>query len=113
MLTKILDEQPTNAVDIIENISKDVKWAQFQKKMDTLRDEHKILPAFEAAEKRKALFLKANGEGDEELEEEIVSYYQRRTDIIYSREWVGVWWEGKGGREVVVVSFVVLPLMII
>ncbi|XP_009271903.1 PREDICTED: radial spoke head protein 6 homolog A [Aptenodytes forsteri] len=71
MLTKILDEQPTNAVDIIENISKDVKWAQLQKKMDTLRDEHEILPTFEAAEKRKALFLKANGEGDEELEEEI------------------------------------------
>ncbi|NXL63887.1 RSH4A protein, partial [Chordeiles acutipennis] len=69
MLTKILDEQPTNAVDIIENISKDVKWAQFQKKMDTLRDEHEILPTFEAAEKHKALFLKANGEGDEELEE--------------------------------------------
>ncbi|NXW51767.1 RSH4A protein, partial [Nyctiprogne leucopyga] len=69
MLTKILDEQPTNAVDIIENISKDVKCAQFQKKMDTLRDEHEILPTVEAAEKRKALFLKANGEGDEELEE--------------------------------------------
>ncbi|NXU47876.1 RSH4A protein, partial [Turnix velox] len=71
MLTKILDEQPTNAVDIIENISKDVKWAQFQKKMDTLRDEPEILPTFEAAEKRKALFLKATGEGDEEVEEEI------------------------------------------
>ncbi|NXG47203.1 RSH4A protein, partial [Psilopogon haemacephalus] len=70
MLTKILDEKPTNAVDIIENISKDVKWSQFQKKMDTLRDEHEILPTFEAAEKRKALFLKQNGEKDEELEEE-------------------------------------------
>ncbi|NXF96809.1 RSH4A protein, partial [Eubucco bourcierii] len=70
MLTKILDEKPTNAVDIIENISKDVKWAQFQKKMDTLRDEHEILPTFEAAEKRKALFLKGNEEAAEELEEE-------------------------------------------
>ncbi|NXX41788.1 RSH4A protein, partial [Tricholaema leucomelas] len=70
MLTKILDEKPTNAVDIIENISKDVKWAQFQKKMDTLRDEHEILPTFEAAEKRKALFLKGNEEAKEELEEE-------------------------------------------
>lgn len=112
MLTKILDEQPKNAVDIIENISKDVKWAQFQKKMDTLRDEYEILPAFEAAEKRKALFLKANGEGDEELEEEIVSYYQRKIDIIYTREWVGGWWEGRGRREEVVVSFVLLPLTI-
>uniref|UniRef100_A0A8B9ISH7 Radial spoke head component 4A n=1 Tax=Amazona collaria TaxID=241587 RepID=A0A8B9ISH7_9PSIT len=70
MLTKILDEQPTNVVDIIETISRDVKWTQFRKKMDTLRDEHEILPTFEAAEKRKALFLKANGEGEEEIEEE-------------------------------------------
>ncbi|NXN14668.1 RSH4A protein, partial [Indicator maculatus] len=70
ILTKILDEKPTNAVDIIENISKDVKWAQFQKKMDTLRDEHEILPTYEAAEKCKALFLKGNGEEEEELEEE-------------------------------------------
>ncbi|KFQ36139.1 Radial spoke head protein 4 A, partial [Mesitornis unicolor] len=71
MLTKILDEQPANPVDIIENISKDVKWAQFQKKVDTLRDEHEILPTFEAAEKRKALFFKPDGEGEEEPEEEI------------------------------------------
>ncbi|KFU93765.1 Radial spoke head protein 4 A, partial [Chaetura pelagica] len=71
MLTKVLDEQPTNAVDIIENISNDVKWAQFQTKMDTLRDEHKVLPTFEASENLKALFLKTNGEGEEQLEEEI------------------------------------------
>ncbi|XP_074848089.1 radial spoke head protein 6 homolog A-like isoform X2 [Carettochelys insculpta] len=72
MLTKILDERPINAVDIIENISKDVKWAQFQKKMDTLRDEHEMLPTFELAEKYKALFLKGTGEGgDQEPEEEL------------------------------------------
>ncbi|KAJ7408919.1 Radial spoke head protein 4 A [Willisornis vidua] len=62
VLTKILDEQPTNTVDIIENISKDVKCARFQKKMDTLRDEYEILPTFEAAEKCKALFIKENEE---------------------------------------------------
>ncbi|XP_023780451.1 radial spoke head protein 4 homolog A-like isoform X1 [Cyanistes caeruleus] len=72
ILTKILDEQPTNAVDIIENISKDVKWAQFRKKMDTLRDEHLIPPTFEAAEKCKALFVKEGGEEEhEEVEEEM------------------------------------------
>ncbi|NWV14174.1 RSH4A protein, partial [Ptilonorhynchus violaceus] len=72
ILTKILDEHPTNTVDIIENISKDVKSAQFRKKMDTLRDEHQILPTFEAAEKCKALFIKENGEEEnEEVEEEI------------------------------------------
>ncbi|XP_051473803.1 radial spoke head protein 4 homolog A-like [Apus apus] len=70
MLTKVLDEQPTNAVDIIENISNDVKWAQFQTKMDTLRDEHKVLPTYEASENLKALFLKANGEEQPEEETE-------------------------------------------
>ncbi|NWI90637.1 RSH4A protein, partial [Pitta sordida] len=72
VITKILDEQPTNTVDIIENISKDVKGARFRKKMDTLRDEHQIPPTFEAAEKCKALFVKENGEENEEaVEEEI------------------------------------------
>ncbi|NXU03619.1 RSH4A protein, partial [Buphagus erythrorhynchus] len=71
ILTKILDEQPTNTVDIIENISKDVKWAQFRKKMDTLRDEHLVPPTFEASEKYKALFVKEDGEEHEELEEEM------------------------------------------
>ncbi|NWS90433.1 RSH4A protein, partial [Toxostoma redivivum] len=72
ILTKILDEQPTNTVDIIENISKDVKWAQFRKKMDTLRDEHLVPPIFEASEKYKALFIKEDGEEEhEELEEEM------------------------------------------
>ncbi|XP_008633895.1 PREDICTED: LOW QUALITY PROTEIN: radial spoke head protein 4 homolog A-like [Corvus brachyrhynchos] len=72
VLTKILDEQPANTVDIIEDISKDVKWAQFRKKMDTLRDEHLILPTFEAAEKCKALFVKEVGDEErEELDEEI------------------------------------------
>lgn len=112
MLTKILDEQPTNTVDIIEDISKDVKWAQFRKKMDTLRDEHLILPTFEAAEKCKALFVKDVGEDErEELDEEMVSYYRSETDTRYTREGVDGWWEGKGEREEVVVSSVVLPLL--
>ncbi|XP_012428829.5 radial spoke head protein 4 homolog A [Taeniopygia guttata] len=72
ILTKILDEQPANTVDIIENISQDVKLAQFRKKMDTLRDEYVIPPTVEAAEKYKALFVKEGGEDEqEELEEEM------------------------------------------
>uniref|UniRef100_A0A8V0YSE6 Radial spoke head component 4A n=1 Tax=Gallus gallus TaxID=9031 RepID=A0A8V0YSE6_CHICK len=70
VLTKILDERPANPVDIFENISKDVKAAQFQKKMDTLRDEHEILPSFESAEIRRNLFFKSDA-GDEEREEEL------------------------------------------
>ncbi|XP_062838531.1 radial spoke head protein 6 homolog A [Anolis carolinensis] len=73
MLAKILDERPENPADIIENISKDVKCARFQKKLDTLRDEYEKHPTFELAEMYKTLFQKGGG-GDgteQELEEEL------------------------------------------
>lgn len=57
MLSKILDERPENAVDIIENISQDVKMAQFSKKLGALQNENEMLPTYEIAEKQKALFL--------------------------------------------------------
>lgn len=74
MLSKILDERPKNAVDIIENISQDVKMARFSKKLDTLQNENEMLPTYEIAEKQKALFLQGNLEGsDQELEDEKIS----------------------------------------
>ncbi|XP_028628441.1 radial spoke head protein 4 homolog A [Grammomys surdaster] len=72
VLTKILDERPADAVDIIENISQDVKMAHFNTKLDTLHNENEMLPAYEIAETQKALFLQGHLEGaDSELEEEI------------------------------------------
>lgn len=77
VLTKILDERPADAVDIIENISQDVKMANFNQKLDMLHNENEMLPAYEIAETQKALFLQGHLEGaDSELEEEIVSDYQ-------------------------------------
>ncbi|XP_048366201.1 radial spoke head protein 6 homolog A-like [Sphaerodactylus townsendi] len=71
MLAKILEERPENPADIIENISKDIKCARFQKKLDTLRDDHEKLPTYELAEMYKALFQKAGGDGaEQEVEEE-------------------------------------------
>ncbi|XP_027972808.1 radial spoke head protein 4 homolog A [Eumetopias jubatus] len=72
MLTKVLDERPENAVDIIESISQNVKMEHFRKKLDTLQNENEMLPIYEIAEKQKALFLNGNLEGaDQELEDEI------------------------------------------
>uniref|UniRef100_A0A5F9CJK4 Radial spoke head component 4A n=1 Tax=Oryctolagus cuniculus TaxID=9986 RepID=A0A5F9CJK4_RABIT len=72
VLTKILDERPEDAVDIIENISQDVKMEHFNKKLDTLQNENEMLPTYEIAEKQKVLFLHGHLEGaDQELEEEI------------------------------------------
>lgn len=76
MLTKILDERPENAVDIIENISQNVKMAHFSKKLDTFQNENEMLPTYDIAEGQKALFLQGHLEGvDQELEDEIVSHY--------------------------------------
>ncbi|XP_072405444.1 radial spoke head protein 4 homolog A [Chiloscyllium punctatum] len=58
VLTKVLDERPDNAVDIIEDISKKVKRSQFSKKMDTLRDEYENSMAYGLAEVQKSLFVK-------------------------------------------------------
>ncbi|XP_055455397.1 radial spoke head protein 4 homolog A [Psammomys obesus] len=72
LLTKILDGRPADAVDIIETISQDVKMEHFNKKLDTICNENEMLPAYEIAEKQKALFLQGHLEGaDSELEEEI------------------------------------------
>ena len=75
MLTKVLDKRPENAVDIIENVSQDVKMEHFSKKLDTLQNENEMLPTYEIAEEQKALFLQGNLEGaDQEMEDEIVSH---------------------------------------
>ncbi|XP_072499227.1 radial spoke head protein 4 homolog A [Notamacropus eugenii] len=70
-LTRILDQRPENVVDIFENISQDVKKTHFNKKLDTLQDEHEVPLAYELAEKQKVLFLQGNLEGDQEQEDEI------------------------------------------
>lgn len=100
-------------VDIIENISKDVKWAQFRKKMDTLRDEPAMPPTFESAERRKTLFLESYEEGDEKQDEKVVSYYQAPIDIKYTGEVGGRWQEGRREKVEVAASLVILPLVIV
>nr|XP_030709480.1 radial spoke head protein 4 homolog A [Globicephala melas] len=75
MLTKVLDKRPENAVDIIENVSQDVKMEHFSIKLDTLQNENEMLPAYEIAENQKALFLQGNLEGaDQEMEDEIAEH---------------------------------------
>ena len=39
MLTKVLDERPSDAVDIFEDISKESKRAQFVSSVDTVQDK--------------------------------------------------------------------------
>ena len=39
VLTKVLDERPTNAVDIIEDISRKEKQEKFSSRVDTVLDK--------------------------------------------------------------------------
>ncbi|GCB80411.1 radial spoke head protein 4 homolog A [Scyliorhinus torazame] len=93
VMTKLLDERPNNAVDIIEDISKKVKRTQFDKKMDTLHDEYESSKAYSLAELQKSLFAKTveAEEGGADHEEEVVdtplpnvmemAYYFQHTGI--------------------------------
>ncbi|MGH0114881.1 UNVERIFIED_CONTAM: hypothetical protein FKN15_065805 [Acipenser sinensis] len=72
VLIKVLDERPENMVDMFEGLSKDIKWSQFSKKMDTLRDEPESSAAFDLAEIQKVLFSKGGAEGSEGQEVELV-----------------------------------------
>ncbi|XP_029427442.1 radial spoke head protein 6 homolog A [Rhinatrema bivittatum] len=89
ILTRILNERPDNVVDIFEDISKDMKWMLFQKKLDTLRDQYPVLETYELAEKHKALFLKAGGDEQEE-EEMMETALPNVVELAYNFEQAGV-----------------------
>lgn len=71
LLTKVMDERPENAVDVIEDMSRELKGSILQEKQDTLRDNPSSSSALLLAEQQKTLF-KRGGEGDHE--EELVSF---------------------------------------
>lgn len=72
LLTKVMDERPENAVDVIEDMSRELKGSILQEKQDTLRDSPSSSSALLLAEQQKTLFTRAaGGEGDQE--EELVS----------------------------------------
>ncbi|KAI7813508.1 radial spoke head protein 6 homolog A [Triplophysa rosa] len=68
MLTKIMDERPENAVDVIEDMSLDLKRSILQEKQDTLRDSPSSSAALLLAEQQKSLFSQGVDDGDHEEE---------------------------------------------
>lgn len=74
VLTKILNERPQDPLSILEWLNRTTRTEWFHPKLDTLRDEPEMLATYEVAEKQKALFLRGSlGEGEQEMEEEVVS----------------------------------------
>ncbi|XP_035504544.1 radial spoke head protein 4 homolog A isoform X1 [Scophthalmus maximus] len=69
LLIKVMDEQPQNAVDVIEDMSHDMKQGLFKDKQSTLRDLPQTTAAELLAEQQRLLFSQPE---DTEQEDELV-----------------------------------------
>uniref|UniRef100_A0A3Q3WFZ7 Uncharacterized protein n=1 Tax=Mola mola TaxID=94237 RepID=A0A3Q3WFZ7_MOLML len=58
LLMKVMDERPHNVVDVIEDMSCDVKRTLFENKQNTLQDLPQIIAAEELAEQQRLLFCR-------------------------------------------------------
>jgi len=97
VLTKVLDERPENAVDVIENISKTVKRETFNSKADSKLDQYVPTKEFELAEVQKTLFNKGGDEDAEmEADEEMETPLPNLMDLSFFFEQAGV---GVGREE--------------
>lgn len=67
LLIKVIDERPNDVVDVIEDMSYDVKWASFEYKQSTLQDLQKTTSAEVLAEQQRLLFYRPE-EADQEEE---------------------------------------------
>ncbi|XP_077062721.1 radial spoke head protein 4 homolog A isoform X1 [Siphateles boraxobius] len=96
LLTKVMDERPENAVDVIEDMSRELKSSILQEKQDTLRDNPSSSSALLLAEQQKTLFKRAaGGEGDHE-EELVDSPLPNVAELAFFFEQAGV---GLGKEE--------------
>lgn len=67
LLIKVIDERPNDVVDVIEDLSHDVKWASFEYKQSSLQDLLKTTTADVLAEQQRLLFYRPE-EADQEEE---------------------------------------------
>ncbi|CAD7692475.1 unnamed protein product [Nyctereutes procyonoides] len=74
LLTKILNQRPEDPLSILESLNRTAQWEWFHPKLDTMRDDPEMEPTYEMADRQRGLFLRsgAGGEGEQELEEEVV-----------------------------------------
>ncbi|XP_055056458.2 radial spoke head protein 4 homolog A [Misgurnus anguillicaudatus] len=96
LLTKVMDERPENAVDVIEDMSLDLKRMALQEKQDTLRDTPTSSTALLLAEQQKSLFSRGgvdDGDHEDELAE---SPLQDVAELAFFFEQAGV---GLGREE--------------
>ena len=73
-------------MSILESLNRTTQREWCHPKLDTLRDDPEMQPTYEMADRQKALFLRSGGgEGQQEMEEEVVREAMGR----------GAWQEGQ------------------
>ncbi|EDV20309.1 Radial spoke head protein 4-like protein A [Trichoplax sp. H2] len=65
ILMKVLNERPENPVDILEDMSRNIKKSKFIVPNDTIQDESLLSPAVDLADQQKALFEVRTEEGED------------------------------------------------
>ncbi|XP_068176323.1 radial spoke head protein 6 homolog A-like [Antennarius striatus] len=93
VLLKVMDERPHNALDVIEDISHDLKQALFGDHKSTLRDTSQVTAAELLAEQHRLLFHRPE-EADQE--EEVETTFPNVSEIGFYLEQAGV---GLGREE--------------
>ncbi|XP_026109096.1 radial spoke head protein 6 homolog A [Carassius auratus] len=96
LLTKVMDERPENAVDVIEDMSRELKASILQEKQDTLRDSACSSAALLLAEQQKALFTRAAGDEGDREEDLVESPLPNVAELAFFFEQAGV---GLGREE--------------
>ncbi|XP_056314620.1 radial spoke head protein 6 homolog A [Danio aesculapii] len=97
LLTKVMDERPENAVDVMEDMSLQLKGSVLQEKQDTLRDSPSSPLALVLAEQQKTLFMRAAGDGGDHEEELVDSPLPNVAELAFFFEQAGV---GLGREEI-------------
>ncbi|XP_065882304.1 radial spoke head protein 6 homolog A-like [Dysidea avara] len=70
-ISRVLDERPNNAADLLEDISRTIKKEKLQLKTDTLVDEQEPTAEVDLAVKQKSLYEKSAADEDTEVDEEV------------------------------------------
>ncbi|XP_060769184.1 radial spoke head protein 4 homolog A [Neoarius graeffei] len=91
VLTRVMNERPENTVDIIENLSLEVKRSMLQEKQSTLRDAPSTTSSEQLAKQQKVLFNRK-----EEQPEEMATPLPNVPELTFFLEQIGV---GLGREE--------------
>uniref|UniRef100_A0AAZ3QXF9 Radial spoke head component 4A n=1 Tax=Oncorhynchus tshawytscha TaxID=74940 RepID=A0AAZ3QXF9_ONCTS len=108
LLTKVMDERPENVVDIIEDMSREVKQEFLQDKQSTLRDMPLATAAQLLAEQQRLLFSRRGGDDGEQEEELVETPLPNVSELGFFLEQAGV---GLGREEMLMVFLALKQLV--